>query len=87
MSRSFFGLVNRLRETSPQVEKWNRLACLEMAEQAYVSTMARYPKIKLLEIASGPPVGKYQTPEQFLAQVHERAWVAEVKCSKAELQY
>lgn len=87
MSTSFFGLVSRLRETSPQVEKWKRLACLEGAERAYASTMVHYSKIKPLDIASGPLGGKNRTPEQFLAAVHEGAWVTEAQCSKAELRF
>ena len=68
MPPNFLGLVSRLREASPQVENWKWSTCLERAERTYASVMAHSPKIKHLDIASGPPVGKNQTLEQFLVE-------------------
>lgn len=53
------------------------------AERVYASTLDHFPKIKLLDIASRPLAGKARTPEQFLAKVHEGAWVNEAQCKKA----
>ena len=84
---SFFGLVQRLQDASSQIQNWKCSTCLEGAERAYASVMAHYPKIKPLEIASGPPAGKNRAPEQFLAEVQEGARVTEAQCGKAELRF
>ena len=66
---SYFGLVQRLRDASPRIDTVKWFACLEGARLSFAKTMVHWPKIKTMDMATGPPpVGKeHHKPELYFA--------------------
>jgi hypothetical protein len=81
---SYFGLVQRLYDATPRIDAWKRSACFEGARMAFGKTKVHWPKIKPVEMATGPPPpGKeHRRPEQYFPIVMDGARVIEAQCSK-----
>ena len=52
---SYFGLVQKLYDVVPRIDVWKRSVCIEGARMAFGKTMVHWPKIKPIEVATGPP--------------------------------
>jgi hypothetical protein len=81
---SYFGLVQKLYDATPQVDAWKRSECIEGAWMAFGKTMVHWPKIKPAEMATGPPPpGKeHRRPEQYFPIMMDGARAIEAQCLK-----
>ena len=81
---SYFGLVQRLFGAPAQVDAWKRSTCIEGARMAFGKTMVHWPKLKPVEIATGPlPPGKeHRHPEQYFPAVMDGARAVDAQCPK-----
>jgi hypothetical protein len=84
---SLFGFFARLQEAVPQVARWKYSACLEGAQRAYAHMKTHYPRVEAAVVATGPPEGKTQTVEQYLAPVMEGARITEAECPKDTMYF
>ena len=80
----YFGLVAKLCDASARIDVVKHLVCIEGAHMAFVKTMVHWPKIKPVEMATGPPpAGKeHRRQEQYFAAVMDGAQAMEAQCSK-----
>ena len=54
---------------------------------AYTSMKIHYPHIDARLVASGPPEGKTQTSEEFLAEMMEGTRITEPRCGQNTLYF
>ena len=82
--KSYFRLVQKLRDAPLRVDAMKRPTCLKGARLAFAKTMVHWPKINLMDMASGPPPkGKeHRRLELYFTQVMDGARTIEGQCPK-----
>ena len=81
---SYFGLVRRLVNASPQLEVIKRSVCIEGARRAFARAKVHRAKLDAEKLVKeGPPEGKEQShPEMYYEGVLPGARLIANKCSK-----
>ena len=81
---SYFGPVAKLCDASAWIDVVKHSVCIKGARMEFAKTMVHWPKIKPVEMDTGPPpTGKdHRRPEQYFAPVMDEARAVEAHCSK-----
>ncbi|XBH62439.1 hypothetical protein VPH35_116671 [Triticum aestivum] len=87
ISSSYFGRLAKLCDAAARVETMKRSVCIEGPRMSFSKTMVHWPKIKPVEMATGPPTAgkEHRRLVKYFFAIMDSARAVEVLCSKDSL--